>query len=89
MTDESPPFTQEILDRIEAFEAPYNALCEQEWSVGANDRGMGHYSYAVITVGGDMVVKCDHLIIAEHIVKVHNESRSSECESSDGSGVKA
>jgi len=75
MSEGEPPLTQEMLDRIEEFESPYNALCEQKWAVGANDRGHGHYSYAVITVGGDMVVKCDHLIIAEHIVKVHNEAQ--------------
>ena len=70
-----PPLSQEMLDRIEEFEAPFKALLEKEWTVGANDRGMGHYSYAVITaVDEEMVVRCDHEIIARHISQVHNAS---------------
>lgn len=68
------PLSQEMLDRIEEFESPFKALLEKEWSVGVNDRGMGHYSYAVITVDEEMVVKCDHDIIARHISQVHNAS---------------
>lgn len=70
---------EENQQRIDEFEAPIKALVAKEWTVGANDRGMGHYSYAVITVDEEMVVKCDYQIIAEHIVKAHNGVRSLEC----------
>jgi hypothetical protein len=67
---------QTNLDKlVEEYEAKFHALIAKEWRVGANDRGMGHYSYAVITIDEEMVVKCDDQIIAEHIVQVHNADR--------------
>jgi len=74
---ESPPLTPEMLARIEEFEAPIKALLEKKWVVGANDRGMGHYSYAVITEDEEMVVKVDYQIVAEHIVNAHNTAMDS------------
>lgn len=65
-----PEEQQKYIDEVEA---PIKALRDQKWIVGANDRGMGHYSYAVITVDEEMIVKCDHLIIAQHIVEIHNK----------------
>lgn len=65
---------EEILKLIEEFEAPFKALLEKEWVVGVNDKGMGRYSYAVITVDEERVVKCDHEIIARHISQIHNAS---------------
>lgn len=60
--------------RVEAYEAVYRTQTRMTWRVGVLDRGLGHRSYAVITEDEVLLVKCDHEIIAEHIVKVHNET---------------
>ncbi len=47
------------------------AILSAKWGVGFHDRGHGHGDYAVITVAGVLVVKCEKEI-AEHIVALHN-----------------
>jgi hypothetical protein len=44
-----------------------------KWAVGFRDRGHGHGDYAVITASkGELVVECDFLGMAKHIVDAHN-----------------
>ena len=55
------------------------ARLSSKWVVGAMDRGMGHYNFAVIvqsdSLGTDKpIVTCPDRDTAEHIVKVHNDA---------------
>ena len=51
-------------------------LCTK-WALGAMHRGMGHYSYAVLTEAGAVVVECKiDKELAEHIVEIHNDQLS-------------
>lgn len=56
-----------------------------KWTLGAEFRGMGHYNYAVITEDDAKVVMAEcgaRGDIAEHIIKLHNDSLKGEGEGS-------
>ena len=59
---------------VEKYEANIKARLESEWSVGAKNRGNGHYSFAVIIKETEeLVVECPDQETAEHIVGLHNK----------------
>jgi len=66
----SDEFDELLLAEIKKF-------LDQEWAVGAMDRGHGHYSYGVIVKETEeLIVKCgDFKELAENIVESHNEQR--------------
>ena len=54
-----------------------NGVLCAKWSLGAMDRGMGHYSYAVMTEDSEMVIECKtDRELAEHIIELHNDKLS-------------
>lgn len=51
-------------------------MLDKTWALGFKDRGHGHGDFAVITLDTEeeLVVKCSSKELAEHIIKVHNDS---------------
>lgn len=60
----------------------------KRWVVGAQDRGLGRYNFAVILesdgLGGKPIVECPDQATAEHIVKTHNDSLPEPLQPVDG-----
>jgi len=52
----------------------YDAPLDEEWHIGQMDRGLGHYSYGVITKEGNLIFPTMSYQLAEHIVVLHNKS---------------
>ncbi len=48
-----------------------------KWELGFHDRFMGHGDYGIITGKGKLLVPAIDKELAEHIIKVHNDSISS------------
>lgn len=50
-------------------------VINHEWTVGFQDRGMGHGDYAVMTKETNLVIaECATAQIAQHICDIHNKS---------------
>ena len=65
-----------IDEAVAQYNTEQEALVKAEWTVGFNDRGLGHGDFGVITTKGDFVVgPCSHAL-AGHIVEVHNNARN-------------
>ena len=44
-----------------------------EWTLGFKDRGIGHGDFGVVTSEGTLVVECPNIVVAEHIINLHNK----------------
>lgn len=48
-------------------------MINKQWVVGAQDRFHGRYSFAIITIDEELVLKCGNdRELAQHIVDAHN-----------------
>jgi len=45
-----------------------------KWTLGFHDRFMGHGDYGIITEKGELVVSLVDRELAEHIIRMHNDS---------------
>lgn len=70
-----------ISELVKAWEVENKRRLESVWAVGFMDRGHGHGSFAVILKDDEMAdpeenfcLKCQDRGMAEHIVKLHNDS---------------
>ncbi len=88
MTTESQNFHMAIHERlkgmvigkgkgktVEEIDKITQEFLSGEWAVGENERGMGRSNYAALHKATNVVmVECPCWDVAEHIVKIHNES---------------
>ncbi len=47
-------------------------LIKKEWTVGMRPRGMGHASYAILTIDYKLVIECPDEELAIKIMTAHN-----------------
>ena len=64
---------------VDEYEAKQKAIIETRWTVGASDRGMGHYVFGVILDdgsedGSEPIFKNISKQLAEHLVAIHNSN---------------
>jgi len=48
-------------------------MITSEWSLGFKDRGFGHGDFGVVTSDQSLVVECPNIVVAEHIINLHNK----------------
>lgn len=52
-------------------------IINKKWVLGVQDRGHDRYSYAVMSLEGDILLECgDNNELAEHIIAIHNKTIS-------------
>ncbi len=82
------PTSEEVRQSwVDAYDKALATIMDGEWSVGGNDRGHGHCSYAVIMATNQdqkalfkPFLECPCIEIAEHIVDMHNAARKAKQE---------
>lgn len=54
-------------------------MINKKWALGVQDRGHEHYSYAVMTESGELLLECGlDKELAEHIIDIHNKEYDRE-----------
>ena len=48
-------------------------MLKSEWILGFKDRGLGHGDYGVVTSDQTLIVECPNIVVAQHIVDLHNK----------------